>query len=181
MDAVQFHCSFGESPLHWKQVKSPHTTSTFSLVDRELVLTVHFSAVYTFFPVSPSRLLSTPCHFCSLPILSKPPHPSTATFVSPAHPPPHSPSLPQPLPWCAALSLQHLSLIWNEEEMPPCGLTSGPSRGLPEIDACLRLMPVIQLCWFTPRTHRGAGDYTALCWRGRKADRQNEAEGAMVR
>lgn len=136
MDAVQFHCSFGESPLHWKQVKSPHTTSTFSLVDRELVLTVHFSAVYTFFPVSPSRLLSTPCHFCSLPILSKPPHPSTATFVSPAHPPPHSPSLPQPLPWCAALSLQHLSLIWNEEEMPPCGLTSGPSQGLPEIDAC---------------------------------------------
>lgn len=41
----------------------------------------------------------------------------------------------------------------------------------------LRLMPAIQLCRFTPRTHRGVGDYTVLCWRGRWADRQKRETG----
>lgn len=102
MDAVQFHCSFGESPLHWKQVKSPHTTSTFSLVDRELVLTVHFSAVYTFFPVSPSRLLCTPCHFCSLPILSTPP---LHRHLCQSCPPPSSLTFTPPTPTVVCCSL----------------------------------------------------------------------------
>lgn len=88
-------------------------------VSQGLVLTAHCTLLSS---------LHTLHHFYFLPILPPSPPPS-----SPACPPPCV--YPTPLRR-GAFSLQHLSLIWNEEEMPPYGLTSGPSWGLAEIDAC---------------------------------------------
>lgn len=82
------------------------------------------------------------------------------------------PSTPPHPPPGLLFSLQHLSLIWNEEEMPPCGLTSGPSWGLAEIDVC---DPAVLI--YSPHTHRGVGDYTVRCWRGREADRERKWKG----
>lgn len=62
--------------------------------------------------------------------LPAPSPPCLCLLLPPTHANPHPPLC------CAAFSPQHLSLIWNEEEMPPRGLTSGPSWGLAEIDAC---------------------------------------------
>lgn len=88
------------------------------------MLTAHFSSVYIFSSILPT------CHLFKnlslLPAANLTPT-YTATFIA---------CLAAPPLCCTTLSQQHLSLIWNEEEMPPCGLTSGPSSGLAEIDAC---------------------------------------------
>lgn len=79
-------------------------------------------------------------HFYILPILTRsptPPHSLPAYHISP-------PSLFIPPLWGITFSLQHLSLLWNKEEMPPFGLTSGPSWRWAVIDtrsSCADLLP----------------------------------------
>lgn len=83
------------------------------------------------------------------------------------------PSTPMLIHHCAT-PLSHCNICLSFE-MKRKGLPVGSRVAHPE--GWLRLMPAIQLCWFTPRTHRGLGDYTVLCWRGRRADRQKWETG----
>lgn len=133
-----FYCNFfffGKSTaLETSKISSPHW---HFFISRQRVSAdcTFLCPVYTLSSVSPTCLLPTLLSLLlSANLGSLQP---TATFIPclstplrahphPTHPPRHS----------ASFSLQHLSLIWNEEEMPPCGLSSGPSWGLAEIDAC---------------------------------------------
>lgn len=93
--------------------------------------------------------------------------------------PPSSPAcLPPPPRRAAPLSPCNICLSFGMKRK--C-LPVGSQVAHPE--GWLRLMPVIQLCWFTPRTHKGVGDYTVLCWRGRKrqTDKTRQREGERVK
>lgn len=61
----------------------------------------------------------------------------------------------------AIFSLQHLSFSWNEEEMPPRGLTSSPSWGWAEIDSC---DPAVLI--YSPHPHGYGRLHLALLVRG---------------
>lgn len=158
----QFQCNLKKNPLHWKHVKYSHTTGTvhsfFKTKSYILVLTAHFWAVYRlsilFHPLVsfPHSITSAPCQSCSL----------TTTFIA---------CLTTPL--CAA-PIFPCNICLSFGMKRKC-LPVGPQVAHPE--GWLRLMPVIQLCWFTRRTHRGMGDYTVLCWRRREADRQKRQRG----
>lgn len=120
------------------------------------------------FSLSPSSLLSALCHFYSLPILppSPPPPPSSAC----SHP---SALAPPPRPPFDSFGMKRKCLPVGSQVAHPEGW--------------LRLMPAIQLCWFTPRRPQGSvGDYTVLCWRGRgrqtkQAERVRELRTEMER
>lgn len=92
------------------------------------MLTAHYTYLMPFY---------TLYHFYILTRSPPPPHSFPAYHLSP-------PSLFIPPLWGITFSLQHLPLVWNEEEMPPFGLTSGPSWGWAVIDArssCADLLP----------------------------------------
>lgn len=122
--------------------------------------------LYFFFWFSVSH-----CHFYSLPVL----HPSPiiiTTFIACL---PTTPVIQPPTPKLRRTLLPSPRNICLSEMKRKC-LPAGSQVAHP--GGWLRLMPVIQLCWFTPHTHRGAGDYTVLCWRrwGRQTKREREAK-----
>lgn len=135
------------------------------------MLTAHFRDVYIpslpFHPLVsfPHSITFTRCQSClSRHLHRMPAHPPLCT---PPTPTPHRAAPLSPCNICLSFGMKRKCLPVGSQVAHPEGW--------------LRLMPVIQLCWFTPRTHRGVGDYTVLCWRGREADRQNEREGEWER
>lgn len=130
-------------------LNSPAPLELFPLNDKiTLVLIVHFvqsspSLHITFTPCQSHQRHHLHCLLAHLPLGS---------------PPTNATSLP-PCSVCLSLGMKRKCLPVGSQVAHPKGW--------------LRLMSVIQLCWFTPHIHRGVGDYTVLCWRGREADRWN--------
>lgn len=120
--------------------------------------------------ISPTCLLSTFHHFYSLPILLPSLRRSPPSL--PACPPPsvltpHHAVSHSPCNICLSFGMKRKCLPVGSQVVHPKGW--------------LRLMPVIQLCWFTPHIYRGVGDYTVLCWREQEADRWNQSERARIK